>query len=144
MADLGEFVRTISTVFFAITFQSHVDTVTIAAFEVILVANVDIGAVDFVAGVMTVWNIVTAPFFSHTLGAVAALEFISIARHSLAILFVTFVPAVGIAITSPPLHHALLLVLAAPPALRAVQFWAIRAFVAAVGAIRVAVAPPGF
>ena len=141
---LGKFVRTITTIFFTITFESHVNTVAIVALEVLLVASVDKGAVDFVAGVVAVGNIVAAPLSPHTLGLVAALEFLHRAYRSLAILFVALVPAIGIAVAAPPLHHALLLVLTAPPALRAVQLWAVRTLVAAVGAVGVAVAPPGF
>ena len=66
MANLRKFVRAISAVFFTIAFENHVDTVAIAAFELILRARVDKGAVDFITGIMAVWYIVASPFFPHT------------------------------------------------------------------------------
>merc|ERR1719348_2893304 len=105
-------------------------------------ARVGVRTVDFVAGIVAVRDLVALPVHPYALLTVGALELASSALFGLAILFVALISTVSIAITSPPLHHALLLVLAPPSSLRALHVGALLVLVAAVGAVGVAIAPP--
>merc|ERR1719348_981085 len=105
-------------------------------------ARVGVRAVYFVAGIVAVRDLVALPVHPYALLTVGALELTSSAFLGLAILFVTFISTVSIAITPPPLHHAMLLVLAPPSSLRALHVGTVLVLVAAVSAVGVAIAPP--
>ena len=75
VAELGKLVRSVATVFFAVTQKSHVNAVAVAAVEFSFVARADFNiAVDFIAGIVAVGDIITAPISPNTFRAINALE----------------------------------------------------------------------